>query len=188
VALLDWSVFDTLEGDTNNVPGFPPAPYHLARILVTPNAQGTATFLAFDTANPGVGSPFPFTFGEVVTGPEIQLNDLGEYEPLGVIMANLMATGGAGPLTWSNLAVDAGSPAMAATLTPEGAFSWDTTGSARGPKGNGVLYSWSANVSDGTGTDMGVAIQVSLIPEPSTVTLVGLAMVGLVGLGFRKRS
>ena len=71
---IDWSVFDTLEGDTNSVGGG--APFHLARVLVLPTGMGTATFTAFDTLTLDTsGQPIPtrfdFTFGEPVTAFEV---------------------------------------------------------------------------------------------------------------------
>jgi hypothetical protein len=62
-AEIDWSVFDTGEGDTNNIEGHPQPPYHLARILAEADAQGTATFTAFDTLTLGTdGQPAPTVF------------------------------------------------------------------------------------------------------------------------------
>jgi hypothetical protein len=75
LAQIDWSVFDTLGGDTNTMAGFAPAPYHLARILVDPNALWHATFTAFDTFSRGVPTDFQFTndpdwsFPEPLTTP-----------------------------------------------------------------------------------------------------------------------
>jgi hypothetical protein len=122
--------------------------------------------------------------GVVVLPPVISLVNLGEIESTGVIMANLMAS--EGPNTWSALTPTAGTPALAATLGADGAFSWDPAGSARGPKGNGRVYSWTATATNAGGADTDVAISLSLIPEPATVSLLGLAIVGLVGL-IRKR-
>lgn len=55
---LDWSVFDTLDGDSADLGG---TPWHLARVLVTPDALGDATIEVFDTANPGQGQTFSTT-------------------------------------------------------------------------------------------------------------------------------
>jgi hypothetical protein len=110
---------------------------------------------------------------------------LGEVEQSTTIMANLTASNG--PITWSALTPTAGTPAIAAQLTAAGAFSWDPAGSARGPKGNGVAYSWTATATNAAGADTDVAITLSLIPEPATVSLFGLALVGMLGL-VRRRS
>jgi hypothetical protein len=110
---------------------------------------------------------------------------LGEVEQSTTIMANLTASNG--PITWSALTPTAGTPAIAAQLTAAGAFSWEPAGSARGPTGNGVAYSWTATATNAAGADTDVAITLSLIPEPATVSLFGLALVGMLGL-VRRRS
>jgi hypothetical protein len=110
---------------------------------------------------------------------------VGEVEQATTIVRNLMASNG--PITWSALTPTTGSPAMAATLTPGGEFSWNPAGSRRGPKGNGVQYSWTATATNAAGAATGVAITLSLIPEPATMSLFGLALVGTLGL-VRRRS
>jgi hypothetical protein len=116
--------------------------------------------------------------------PVITPVNLGEVEQSTTITAQLVASNGP---TWSNLTPTAGTPSQAATLSPQGAFSWNPAGSARGPKGNGVLYSWTATATNTAGMDTRVAISLSLIPEPATISLFGLAMVGVLGL-VRRRS
>jgi hypothetical protein len=132
----------------------------------------------------GVGS---IAVGGEVLLPVITPVALGEVNQVTNVMANLTASNG--PITWSNLVPTpgVGSPALAATLTPQGAFSWNPAGSARGPKGNGRPYSWNATATNAAGMSTGVAITLSLIPEPATVSLLGLAMVGTLGL-VRRRS
>jgi hypothetical protein len=63
LSLIDWSVFDTMMGDFNDLgPTYPvSAPYRLARVLVLTNAIGTASFLVYDTATVGTGTVFQFT-------------------------------------------------------------------------------------------------------------------------------
>jgi hypothetical protein len=124
------------------------------------------------------------TGGGTTNPPNISLVDVGEYEGLGPITQQLTASGTGN--MWSALMATTGSPSMGATLTPEGLFSWNPAGSARGPKGNGVAYAWTATVTNADGADTDVAIRLSLIPEPATMSLVGLAMVALAGL-FRRR-
>ncbi len=58
---LTWAVFDTLTGDGNSVGGG--APFHLARILTTPDAIGTVVFDAFDTLQGSVGTGNQFILG-----------------------------------------------------------------------------------------------------------------------------
>jgi hypothetical protein len=76
------------------------------------------------------------------------------------------------PLTWSNLVLNTGAPAVAPTLGADGAFSWDTTGSAFGE------YSWTASVSDGD-LSGSATLRVDVIPEPTAALLMGLAVAGL---------
>ena len=133
----------------------------------------------------GVGS-IAVGGGPILT-PVITPVALGEVNQVTNVIANLVASNG--PITWSGLTPTpgVGSPALAATLTPQGAFSWNPAGSARGPKGNGRPYSWNATAMNSAGQTTGVAITLSLIPEPATVSLLGLAMVGTLGL-VRRRS
>lgn len=49
IAELEWVAFDTFPGDTNSYNGNS-GPYHLARILVQPDALWHASMLAFDTS------------------------------------------------------------------------------------------------------------------------------------------
>jgi hypothetical protein len=60
ISHIDWDVFDTLPGDTNTMAGGE-APYHMARVLVSPDSVWNATFTAYDTANPGLPTPHKFT-------------------------------------------------------------------------------------------------------------------------------
>jgi hypothetical protein len=116
--------------------------------------------------------------------PVITTVAVGEYESVATIVRQLTASNG--PNTWSALTPTTGTPALAATLSAQGEFSWNPAGSRRGPKGNGVAYSWTATATNAAGADTDVAISLTLIPEPATVSLFGLAMVALVGL-FRRR-
>jgi hypothetical protein len=152
--------------------------------IVLPMGQ-TAMARGIAGTTDGMEFPVSFSVGGTVTppAPVISPVNLGEIEHGNTIMQQLMASNG--PNTWSGLTPTAGTPGMAATLTPEGLFSWNPTGSARGPKGNGVLYSWTATATNGGGADTRVAISLSLIPEPATMSLLALALVGFVG--FRKR-
>ena len=116
-------------------------------------------------------------------GPVITPVDLGEIEQTTTIRATLYVPG---PFTWSGLTSVAGNPAIPATLTPAGAFSWDPTGSNRRPKGNGVLYSWSATVTNAGGSTSGIVLTLRLIPEPATMTHLGLAILGLLAIARRR--
>jgi hypothetical protein len=109
--------------------------------------------------------------------PVITPIDLGEVSEMTRITANLVVGGVA---VWSNLMPLAGSPAIPATLDANGAFSWDPTGSKRGPKGNGALYSWSATATSPAGSTTSVALTLRLIPEPATLAMMALSAICLV--------
>jgi hypothetical protein len=96
------------------------------------------------------------------------------------------ATGGTAPLTWGNLqSTGPGTPVVAATLSPTGQFQWHTEGSVRP-----AMYSWTATVTDSANpalTDTATLTLNLIVPEPATMSLIGIAMVGLVGLFARRR-
>jgi hypothetical protein len=66
-------------------------------------------------------------------------------------------------------------PVVPATLSNSGLFSWVSEGSPRG------IYSWSLEVTDeGGASDTGtITVHVTHVPEPTTLALVGLALIGL---------
>jgi PEP-CTERM motif len=163
-------------------------PLAIAQIVIPDAAAGQVSYRGQITVlRGGANVDLPVEMGILggVPAPDIQLVNLGEIESGAVIMAQLNATNG--PNTWSNLVPTMGSPALAATLGADGKFSWDPTGSARGAKGSGnVMYSWSATATNAGGFDTDVAITLKLIPEPATLSLVGLAVIGFVGLARRR--
>jgi hypothetical protein len=131
------------------------------------------------------GAEFPVS-GYVVPPitPVITPVDLGEIDHSTTIQANLQASG---PHVWSGLTLVEGSPAIPATLTSTGAFAWDPTGSKRGPKGNGVRYSWSATVTGPFNSTTGLALTLRLIPEPTTLVLIGMMATCFHCSGSRSR-
>jgi hypothetical protein len=132
---------------------------------------------------------------ETIT-PEVVLGGGGNLPPVAadanlgdttaaIINHTFTATDDAAGLTWGNLTPTVGSPAVAATLSPTGVFEWHTIGSARST--DGVPYAWTATVTDAGGlTDTATLSLELVVPEPATMSLIGIAMVGLVGFARRR--
>ena len=160
-------------------------------VITTPGLQ--LPFLLNDltiTVSGGFGTSnrladLVYTFGGSQERPIIVPVNLAEVAPSAVITANLLAANG--PVTWHALTPTAGTPAIAATLSSQGAFSWNPAGSARGPKGNGVLYSWTATATNPAGQDINLAITLRLVPEPATVHLIVMALMSIIAIRGRHR-
>lgn len=99
--------------------------------------------------------------------------------------------GGTEPVTWDNFMLESYTPnysgvgtgpASDATFDPgTQKFSWDPVGSPRGD------YVWKVTASNAAGSDVGrLTVQIKAVPEPGTIALVGLGMVGLVALARRR--
>ena len=166
----------------------PAATTNLAYIVV-PGDMMPEIDITVLSANP-TGDPFPmfdevaFGFGDGGGGvaPVAVDASLGERIRGAIISHMFTTSAGDDPITWSDLQVSGpGAPANAPTLTADGSFSWNSHNSPFGS------YTFSATATNTTGSDTGMLTVDIVIPEPATLTLVGLAMVGFVGL-MRRRS
>jgi hypothetical protein len=95
-------------------------------------------------------------------------------------------------LTWSGFGFDsftqgfggpaAGAPGVAATFDPlTQKFSWLTNGTPRGS------FKWHVTATNAAGSDQGfLTVNVTGVPEPATLTLVGLAALCMVGVARRR--
>ena len=176
---LSWEVYDTNTGDTNDPfgDGSVVAPWHLARVLLDLDATGTWQFDAVDTLSGGT----PTVFGDAIPGlggePPVADDALYDFTAGGPtdVSHQFTATGGATPYSWSDLTLQS-SPGVGntASMGSDGLFSWDRNGAAAG------TWVWTALVTDDGGlTDTGELTVI--VPEPASLALFGLAMVGLVG-------
>jgi hypothetical protein len=100
------------------------------------------------------------------------------------MMTHLFTTSGSSPIIWDNFMFDSYSPLPggsgagpanpAAFDTSVAKFSWNTSGSPAG------TYTWHFTASNPFGVDQGsITIHIAAVPEPTTLTLVSLALLGL---------
>jgi hypothetical protein len=110
--------------------------------------------------------------------------DLGD-QTMAIIRHMFVPDPAGGPVTGWSIAPLTGSPAVAATISATGEFEWHTIGSARGEPG--VPYSWTITAAgEGDTSDTAVLSLDLVIPEPATMSLIGIAMIGLVGFARRR--
>ncbi|HEY3391532.1 MAG TPA: hypothetical protein VGK58_02405 [Lacipirellulaceae bacterium] len=101
--------------------------------------------------------------------------DLGDRPRGSIIDHTFTVSSSAGDVEWSNLVVNGPAvPAIAPMLAADGSFTWNTANSPLG------LYTFDTTVTDQFGSEVG-HLMVNLIPEPSTLPLVALAMASLTG-------
>jgi PEP-CTERM motif len=121
--------------------------------------------------------------GGVGMPPIIDNVNLGDTTAA-IINHTFVPAAGSGPIASWSIAPTTGSPAEAATISPTGVFQWHTIGSARSE--TGVPYSWTITATGPDGSDTGVLSLELVVPEPATMSLIGIAMVGLVGFARRR--
>jgi hypothetical protein len=96
------------------------------------------------------------------------------------------------PITWSGFAFHSYTPAYggggpgpahSATFNPlNQEFSWNSHASPRG------IYEWRVSATDKDGSDEGsLTVHLIEVPEPATVSLFGLAIIGLLKSYRRRR-
>jgi hypothetical protein len=112
---------------------------------------------------------------------DVNLGDLANA----IVTHTFVPAAGSGPITGWTIAPLTGSPAVPATISATGQFVWHTQGSARSEPG--VPYSWTITAAGEGGTSDTAVLSLELvIPEPATMSLIGIAMIGLVGFARRR--
>jgi hypothetical protein len=122
--------------------------------------------------------------------------NIGNVDPNdpGAVMTTLTASSDTvvGPYSWSFYhgfssyqpapGASGTGPAVQPTIDPTtGKFSWNTVGSPLG------AYNWTVEAGNGFGEGLG-SVTVKLVPEPSALSTVGLAMMGCAVLVRRRRA
>jgi hypothetical protein len=111
-------------------------------------------------------------------------NDDSFSTAMAFITRQLTATGDT-PITFGGLVPFSGNPQGAFTLAADGKFDWQP-----GPTPRPGTYAWDFTAtnafSPGGQGDVGRLTIELQIPEPATISLIGLAMIGLIGVARRR--
>jgi hypothetical protein len=149
---------------------------------VATDPLGTYTFDV--TASNAAGSDVGRLTVDLVplVAPVVVDANLGNQLPGALLGHQFVTSAGSPPIMWGSLVANGPGPLNnAPILTANGAFIWDTAGSIRG------TYTFDATASNAAGSDVG-RLLVTLVPEPATISLVGIVMIGLLGFTDRRGS
>jgi hypothetical protein len=154
------------------------------QVVMAPNEEALLSLRVVGDGGASVGDYTGANAFRIGGGPTALMGSTTTIGPttLAVFNHTFTATGGTGPYTWGNLMLTAGAPTTTPTLAANGDYGWFTGNSPRPG-----TYSWSATVTDAAqATATGTLTIELLVPEPATMMLAGLAMVGLVGFARRR--